>query len=228
MGAVFCRRCLGAARAKVLESDQAVFFVGAYNNLPDGRVELRPFTMLSIPREERNADGSAKPSGKVIAMEAPQGAILEFDEPFDIKKAKIGKLMGADLMGPVHIHNAPPQPGTPDELDIVTRDVKLVDDKIVTPQKVDFRFGPNVGSGRDLKIMLAQREGDDAKKTGANFSGVQSLELKHDVKVRVLIGGKGLMPGPPQANAGVGKGGTPSRKWLAGRRRLLKLLRRWK
>lgn len=186
--------------AKVLESDQAVFFVGDYHNLPDGRVELRPFTALLIPRDQRGSDGQIDPnSNKVIALDAPQGAILQFDEPFDMRRAKIGKLMGANLAGPVHIHNAPVQaPGSPNEVDIVTRDVQLVDDKIVTPHKVDFRFGPNVGSGRDLKITLAQRAGDDAKKTGANFDGIRSLELKHEVKVRVQMGNKGLMPGAPQ------------------------------
>ncbi len=199
--------------AKVLESDQAIFFVREYKNLPDGRVELHPFTMLMLPRDQRDVP-PAPGASKAIVLEAPQGAVLQFDTPFDLKKARIGKLVGGNLAGPIHIHNAPiVPPGSENEIDIVTRDVVLIDDHVVTPHKVDFRFGPNVGSGRDLKITLAQREGEDAKARGANFSGVRALELTHDVQVRVQLGGKGLLPGGDKKESDKpagGKAATPA------------------
>ena len=73
------------ATPKVLESEQAMLVVKDYKNLPDGRVELRPCTMIFFPKESGEV---AKTSGRAIVLDAPGGAILEFDEPFDLKRQK--------------------------------------------------------------------------------------------------------------------------------------------
>ncbi len=191
----------------MLESEDATIFVREYKNLPDGRMELHPFTMLFLPRDRPPGGAAAPPGneGRAVVLEAPQGAVLQFDERFDLKRAKLGKLIGGDLTGPIHIHNAPPAPGAADELDIRTRDVKLVGDKIVTPNVVDFRFGPNVGTGRDMVILLGRKEGAAANDNQAvAFDGMRNFTLLRDVKMRMQLGDKGLMPGaakPSSANA---------------------------
>ena len=137
---------------KVLESPDGILLMNEYKTLPDGRVELKPCTMIflskssDIPDEERRR--------RAMILRAPQGAILEFDTPFDLKQAKIGKLVGGQLLGDVTIHSDQRLPGPEDDLFISTREVKLTETEITTPERVDFRMGPNYGQGRDLIVLL--------------------------------------------------------------------------
>ena len=177
---------------KVLESDQGMLLVKEYHNLPDGRVELIPCTMIFFPKQRTENDSATKPA---ILMQAPGGAILEFDEPFDLKRAKIGRLVGGQLKGQITIASSQQAAGTPNELRIVTRDVTLADDRCWTANPVDFRLGPNFGSGRDMEITLAKEEGDGRKKRTTGIGELRTFQLTRDVKMHIQMGGKGLLPG---------------------------------
>ena len=73
--------------------------------------------MLFFPK------GSADTTAQAIVLQAPQGALLQFDKDFDLRKAKIGKLLGGKLDGPVSIYSSPNRPDGSDALYITTRDV---------------------------------------------------------------------------------------------------------
>lgn len=185
---------------KVLESDQTKLLVKEYRNLPDGRVELKPCAVLFFPSEREAKPG--RPAPQIIIMEAPDGAILQFDEAFDLRRAKIGKLIGGQLVGPITIHSPPDRVGTADELKIVTRDVELIEDRVFTPHRVDFKFGPNYGSGREMTIQLAKADSATGKKNhGAQFSGIETFTLASEVKMHVQLGGNGLLPGNKEDQA---------------------------
>ena len=47
-------------RPKVVETDQAVLLVQVYRTLDDGRMELKPCTVLFRPKRQRDAQGNAK------------------------------------------------------------------------------------------------------------------------------------------------------------------------
>lgn len=190
----------------VLESPDGKLLMKKYTVLPDGRVELKPCTMIflsrsaDLPEEERRR--------RAMILRAPQGAILEFDTPFDLRQARIGKLVGGQLLGEVTIHSDQRSPGPEDDLFIATRDVKLTETEITTPERVDFRLGPNFGRGRDLIVHLRPKNAPKPDlATSVNFGGMTSLELLHDVNMHLQSDGGDIFPGSkrskPKDNAAV-------------------------
>ncbi len=77
----------------------------------------------------------------------------------------------------------------------------MIGDRVVTPHPVDFRLGPNNGSGRDLEIHLAPGTNPQPNSPAPGFSGVNSLALKRDVRMRLVPGQADLFPDPAAVTA---------------------------
>ena len=175
----------------VLESDNSKLLLKEYTNTPDGRVELHPCTVIYLPDGE--SDGADH--RRVIIMQAPQGAVLRFDEAVDLSRGKMGRLLGGVLNGPVTIQSGPTKPEGGDDLLITTHDVVMDDNVISTPNPVDFRFGASVGHGRELKIVLTPSSEPSGKRRGPNIGGVQTIQLLHDVEMHLQTGAAGFLSG---------------------------------
>ena len=91
----------------VLESRQMRLLFKDYQSLPDGRVNLVPCTLVVLPDRGRSPDGSA---GRTIVMRAPQGAVLEFDEPLDLRQGRLARLVAGSLRGQVTIRGTASAP----------------------------------------------------------------------------------------------------------------------
>ena len=116
---------------KILESEQGKLLMQDYRNRGDGRVEIHPCTMILTP--DGPADDEAQRKRRPVILEAPEGALLQFDQPFDLRQMKIGRLVGGKLIGRIKIRRAGKRPGPEDNLEIVTRDVQLTEKNISTP-----------------------------------------------------------------------------------------------
>jgi hypothetical protein len=180
----------------VLESDNSKLLLKEYTNKPDGRVELNPCTVIYLPEGESDGDDRRR----VIIMQAPQGAVLQFDEAVDLSRGKMGRLLGGVLNGPVTIQSGPTKPEGGDDLLVTTHDVVMDDNIISTPNPVDFRFGASVGHGRDLKIVLTPSTEPTGKRRGPNIGGIQTIQLLHDVEMHLRTGAAGFLPGDQPQN----------------------------
>jgi len=181
----------------VLESRQMRLLFKEYQSLPDGRVNLVPCTLVVLSDRNRVADASA---GRTIVMRAPQGAVLEFDEPLDLRQGRLARLVGGSLRGQVTIRGTPSAPGAEDDVEIVTRDVELDELEVRTGEMVQFRYGRSSGSGRGLVATLKPRQGTgaaggDPLGQGPNVGGVDSIRLERDVRMRLEGLAGGLVPG---------------------------------
>ena len=187
----------------VLESRQMRLLFKEYQSLPDGRVNLVPCTLVVLPDRNRVADG---PPGRTIVMRAPQGAVLEFDEPLDLRQGRLSRLVGGSLRGQVTIRGTPSTPGGEDDIEVVTRDVELDELEVRTGEMVQFRYGRSSGSGRGLVAALQPRAGDRAGGgslgQGPNIGGVDSIRLDRDVRMRLEGLSAGLVPGQGPASPG--------------------------
>jgi len=190
---------------KVLGNDRVKLLVSDYTNLPDGGMQLTKCTMLFFEEPSPN-----KPKAPPVILQAPEGAILRFDEDFDLKRAKIGRLVGGQLNGRVTIRRQPSRPGANDDLLIVTSNVKLIEDRVVTPEVVNFRFGASYGSGRDMTILLDRDDKTGKQNKSPAINGVKSLTLARDVSVHMIsapddnptvAAGMAAFPGGPPAPA---------------------------
>lgn len=191
----------------MLESRQMRLLFKEYHSLPDGRVNLVPCTLVVLP--DRNRVASDKAAGRTIVLRAPQGAVLEFDEPLDLRQGRLAKLIGGSLRGQVTIRGTPSTPQADDDIEIVTRDIELDELKVQTNEMVQFRYGRSSGSGRGMMAKLMPREGAPREASavkpgrpagpvadqGPNIGGVDSIRLDRDVRMRLEGLSGSFLPG---------------------------------
>ncbi len=165
---------------KILESERFTLLLRDYENLGDGRVRIFPCTLILAP--EAAAGDRREALRRAIVLQAPQGALLRFDGPLDLRRGKIGRLQGGQLLGAITIHGSGRSDDREDSLLIRSRDVQLSEQQAWTPHPVEFRFGPHFGRGRELLIQFAAAEdggGPAGPIGGPNVGGIESLEVRH-------------------------------------------------
>ena len=193
----------------MLESRQMRLLFKDYRRMSqdpdDTRVQLIPCTLILLP--DTSGAAGATP-GRTVVLRAPQGAVLEFDEPFDLsKQERPSRLVGGSLRGQVTIRGTPTAPAADDEVEIVTRDVELKEMEITTAEAVQFRYGRSSGSGRAMEIRLLP--GANGSEQGPNIGGIDTIRLDRDVKLKLEGLAGGLIPGPPVPGAAGPDGSAP-------------------
>ena len=184
------------ANPKILASDRVKLLMQDYENLDGRRMRITPCTIVFMP-EEQTGDRETRDE-RAIILQAPEGAILEFDEAFDLRQMKVGRLLGGRLTGPVKIRSHGGSSGADDELSIVTRDVELSEYNIWTTNAVDFQLGPHHGRGRQMRIKLLP--GDETGEHGLNIAGIEMLEVHHVERLHLELKEKNSeSPGKPPA-----------------------------
>ena len=78
---------------------------------------------------------------------------------------------------------------------VETSDLEMNTKLLYTTHDVRFRLGPNVGSGREMEIRFLEEEGSTSKTGGLKIAGVDSLELRRNVRLRVFLETDSLLPG---------------------------------
>ena len=116
-----------------------------------------------------------------MVMEVPGGANLHFDRPLDLNRGTgIGRLIEGRLRGEVNVRSQGKRPDHQDDLRIRTHDVELTEQRITTPNLVEFWYGPNWGRGRQMEIKLLPRLGPRvANQEGPNIGGIKQIQLEH-------------------------------------------------
>ncbi len=199
---------------KIVENPDCTLLIQDYKPLDDGRMELRPCTLIFyLPADESEAsaplpDGSKPaPSRRPIVMRAPQGAILQFDRPLDLAKAQFGRVVGGRLAGETTIFSPESKPGANDALRVSTRNVQIDPERAFTPHDVEFSYGKSYGRGRDMTIYLLPSENVTGGKTSTPIGGVRALQLSHVEKLHLEMDSPGLMPTGEGAADSVAKAG---------------------
>jgi len=184
---------------KIVENPDCTLLIQDYKPLDDGRMELRPCTLIFYMQSD-DADPTAR---RPIVMRAPQGAILQFDRPLDIAKAQFGRVIGGRLAGEITIFSPESKPGANDAMRLSTRNVQIDPERAFTPHDVEFSYGSSYGRGRDLTIYLLQSEKIASGKSATPIGGVRALQLSHVEKLHLEMDSPGLMPAGEQPDAAV-------------------------
>jgi lipopolysaccharide export system protein LptA len=189
---------------QILESDRVKLLVPKYINRPDGSVEFSRCTIILSP----NAPGAdpAERKRRMVILQASEGARLTFDQPLSLRHANLGRLrlVSGILQGQVTIRSQGKLPGPEDDLLIVTRDVELTEDQISTPHAVEFRLGPNYGSGSHMRISLLSGE-DDSDGHGLSVTGIEWFELRRLKQLCLWLPRRPDMPGSEREPATGGR-----------------------
>ncbi|MCU0876520.1 MAG: hypothetical protein MUF06_01840 [Pirellulaceae bacterium] len=174
---------------KIVETETCILLVKDYRPTSDGKLELTPCTLIFFARPE-GENGPRRP----IIMQAPQGAVLQFDRPLDIAQAQFGRLEGGLLPGPITIRSPESTPGQGDDLHLTTRNIQIDRDRVFTPHEVEFRYGESHGRGSDLTIHLLPKDPEDPR---SGVGGLKSLILARLDRLHLVVPGKVGLPGLP-------------------------------
>ena len=84
---------------KVVETDRAILLFDEYKNEQDGTVSLGQCAMIFLRAglDDENAASEA------VVLDAPDGATLRFDKPFDLGRTRVGRLEAGRLLGAIKI-----------------------------------------------------------------------------------------------------------------------------
>ncbi len=169
------------ANAKILKNHQLMVLLQDYEPLDDGRqLQLRPCTVVFNPLAAAAEGEEPSSTPTTLILQAPEGAVLEFDRPLDLAQGGLGKLLGGRLVGEVTMWSRPSAAGAADDIHIVTRNVQMNSQQIWTPHDVRFRYGRHTGRGRDLMINLTTNESGDVRRLPSETPmRLRSLELVH-------------------------------------------------
>ena len=124
---------------KLLESDQIKLLMEDYTNLGNGRMQIHPCTILFTPE---GPDDPTDRNHRTIVLQAPEGAILQFDNAFNLSKLKVGRFLGGTMAGPVIIRSAGRQPNGQDALLVKTSNVQMGEYDILDARTGRFPLGP--------------------------------------------------------------------------------------
>lgn len=202
---------------KLVETEQATLLIRDYQPLPDGRLELKPCTLIfhfggSVPASSAAVAAASQPSAGAPAAAGSTRrrhlvvqsarAELVFDRPLDLRRGQFGRVEKGTLLGPITIFSPPTQPDGSDALRITTDTVWLNRESITTAGQVDFQFGPNSGRGRDLEITLLPPPPGSARRGRPTAGGIQSVTLKQVEVLRVVAGQGALWSAPASPSTG--------------------------
>jgi len=170
---------------KVIASsnEQAMLVLDDYHGQADGRVKIDRFALLVFPTPPR--EGITPPRDAII-LEAPQGAQLEFDE-FRPELGRIGQITRGQFPGRISIRSDMHEPGPEDDLLIETADLMMNTKLLYTTSPVRFRMGANEGSGQELEVRFLADEHARPRDTGLRISGIDSLEIRHGVRMSLQL-----------------------------------------
>jgi lipopolysaccharide export system protein LptA len=178
----------------IVQSEQGVLLIKSYDPQPDGTVSLNPCTLIfTETKNSSKKNGAKKESGGVsrpVVVQAPDGAILRFDKPFDLNSGRIGRLVGGRLDGVVTISSPESSPGAADQLLIQTRHIQIDTQRIWSPNDVTFQFGNSGGRGRELNIALSPPE--KLNNQGLAFGGAKMLQIRRIDQLLLYIKGSDL------------------------------------
>jgi hypothetical protein len=158
------------------------------------RVDIERIAVMIFPTPPR---AGITPPRDAVIMEAPQGAYLEFDE-FRPEVAKIGQILRGEFPGPIRIHSKMKEEGPEDDLLIEVSDLAMNTKLLYTSKPgspVSFRMGSNVGTGTELEIRFLADDGVKANASGLKIAGIDSLEIRRDVRLRLALDASNLLPG---------------------------------
>lgn len=167
-------------RCKTLFTNSGTLLFQEMTRVDDeGTYTLTPFTMIMNDHESGTAFAAKlDPSVPPTVLRCGE-AILKFDGPLALTGKSKTKMRSANLTGEVTIFRPSASPEKDETLKLITQNVQINTQQILTFSEVAFAFGPHKGSGKNLSIDLVHYDQGDQniQQDFSSISGVSRIEL---------------------------------------------------
>lgn len=165
----------------IVETDKGALLIRGYERIDDTHLELTPCTLVLETSSDR--DDGEDGDTRYVLLQAPKGAVLEFDGPTKPARGQFGRIVGGTLRGPVTVRSPDRRPDDEEYLQLHTGNVQIAQDRIVAPDRVEFQYGKSYGSGQDLIVRMEPADDGDEPQ----FGKLKTLELVHVNKIHVQL-----------------------------------------
>jgi hypothetical protein len=159
---------------KILRSRNILLLFKDYQPQEDGTLRVFPCTAVVVGNRSSEEDRRASS----LMLQAPEGAVLQLDRPAGGRGTQLGQPVGGFLLGDIRIHSHGREDGT-GRLNILTSDVQISPEMILTPHEVDLEYEQSHASGRDLMIKLLPLKNNRSVDQTQGWAGIRSIELVH-------------------------------------------------
>jgi lipopolysaccharide export system protein LptA len=159
---------------KILRNRNTLLLFKDYQPQDDGTLRVYPCTAVVLG--DRSSDESRRTSS--LILQAPEGAVLQLNRPVDTRGAQLGQPVAAFLLGKIRIHSRGQADGK-GRLNILTSDVQIKPEMILTPHDVEFQYEQSHARGKDLMIKLMPLKDNKSLDQSQGWAGVRSIELIH-------------------------------------------------
>ena len=146
----------------------------------EGTYTLTPFTMIMNDHQSGTAFAAKlDPTIPPTVLRCGE-AKLKFDGPITLTGKSSMKMRSANLNGEVTIFRPSASPEKNETLKLITQNVQINTQRILTFGEVAFAFGPHKGSGKNLSIDLTHRNQTDQSivKDFSSIEGFSRIELR--------------------------------------------------
>jgi hypothetical protein len=178
--------CWERTGCKILETRHGLVLFKDYEMNEKNQVVVSPFTLIATENGAQadpeslddDAEGIAERGGETkppILLRTASKAILFFEKK-QSDSLSFGNLIGGQLPGDVEITRAASSPVANDAIYLRVHNIQIDDSAIITPHKVDFRFGGSHGSGRNLQLKFKSAPSPQGKSL-KSITGITWMEL---------------------------------------------------
>ncbi len=154
------------AKTKIIETEEVIVLLEEYERVDDHHVRVWPCAGVIGAQ----VDEQTHQIRTGLVIEAPQGALLEFESSVDLRLGQIAQPKRVQLDGPVRLRHY--VAGIPPEqlLSVETEDVWIEGQEVSTDGEVRFRFGRHFGKGRGLVVKLDKLSSQELSPSAASVT----------------------------------------------------------
>lgn len=164
---------------KVLRHKTTLVLFQDYQPREDGTIRVHPCTVVfRRPLGSAGSSEQESDAASTLIMQAPEGAVLQLERPLDSQSLQLGQPVKGHLQGPIRITCRGDENGK-GRLQIMSSDVRINEQRLWTPNEVDFQFETSRAVGRDLMIKLMPTGSDSDPSAPQGWAGIRSIELIH-------------------------------------------------
>jgi hypothetical protein len=183
----------------IIQNGRGVLLANSWEQIGPKTFKFKPLSMI-LPQasEDRNANSSqAFGEQDVWVVDAAAGAVIHFEEPFDLTSGGVPAIERGQLDGAITITRRSVTKTEDKPWRLQTSDLSIDRRRISTQQAVTMQWGNSLIRGRDLRVML-RRDVLGGKGAGDDSSGwgpLDELELYHVDEFKVELPPGGLWAG---------------------------------
>ncbi len=185
----------------IVQNARGVLLASSWEQIGPKSWKLQPISMI-LPQSDRHARSG--PSQRdfsqqdVWIVSAEQGAVIHFEEPFDLRSGSVPSVERGQLDGLISITRRSVNKPNERQWSLTTSDLSIDRRRISTQQSVSIRWDGSIIRGRDLRIMLRRDVlggGQATEDENAAWGPLDELELYHVEELRVALPAGGLWAG---------------------------------